>query len=139
MNMNYCIPSKNLEDFNKVWRHLGFSENLREEVRRINGDIGETKDTFKIYLDVPGIRQDDIKIEFSNDELTVLAERKIEKVEGEDIHLRERYAGKFARTFQVNEAIKEDEIQADLKDGVLTVTLPKAEVKKPKTISIKVS
>lgn len=139
MNMNYCIPTKNLEDFNKVWKHLGFSENWGEEVRRFNGDISETKDNYKIYLDVPGIKQEDIKIEFSNDELIISAERKFEKTEGEDFHLKERYAGKYARTFRVNEAIKEEDIQADLKDGVLTLTLPKAEVKKPKTISIKVS
>lgn len=135
--MNYCIPSKNLEDFNKVWKHLGFTE-AGEEIRRLTGDISESKEAFKIYLDVPGIKQEDIKIEYTNEELTVTAERKFEKVEGEDLHLRERHNGKFMRNFQVNELIKEDEIKADLKDGVLTVTLPKAEVKKPKTISVSV-
>lgn len=139
MNMNYCIPNRSVEDFNQVWKHLGFKEKTSEDVRRLTGDIAESKEAFKIYLDVPGIKQEDIKIEFINDELMITAERKFEKSESEDIHLRERHGGKFARTFQVNEAIKEDDIQADLKDGVLTLLLPKAEVKKPKTISIKVS
>lgn len=138
MSENCCNPNREvvsrnrLDDFSKMWKHLGF----QEQNLPLTGDVYEEKDKYLLTLDTPGIKEEDIKIEYNDGELTIRCERKFEKNENSKVHRRERFYGKYARSFAINESIKDDEIKAELKDGVLSIILPKQEEKKAKTIAI---
>ena len=100
-------------------------------------DMSETDDAYMLSVDLPGISKDDVEVSFSDNRLTISGERKEEtKEEEEDFLRQERYVGKFSRTFTLPTEVKEEEIKASFEDGVLTVNIPKSEVKKPKQISI---
>ncbi|WP_321391525.1 Hsp20/alpha crystallin family protein [uncultured Desulfuromusa sp.] len=102
-------------------------------------DITETDDAFCITADVPGIKREDVKIDIDDHVLSIHGENKQEKEEkGKTHHRIERYYGSFRRSFSLPENVNEDKIDAVFKDGVLTLTIPKTEVKKPKSIEIKV-
>ena len=91
-------------------------------------------------LDLPGVSKEDVKISFSDGQLNISGERKQEK-ENKDskYHRVERTYGKYFRSFTLPKQIKEDKIDAEFKDGQLTITVPKAEEIKPKEIPIKVN
>lgn len=100
-------------------------------------DMTENEDQYLIHVDLPGIPKEDVKVSYKDNRLTISGERNEEEKEEEDNFLRkERYFGRFVRTFTLPAAVKEDNIKANFKDGVLTVTVPKAEVSKPKTVEI---
>ena len=100
-------------------------------------DMTENEDQYLIHVDLPGIPKKDVKVSYKDNRLTISGERKKEEKEEKDNFLRkERYFGSFVRTFTLPVDVKEDNIKANFKDGVLTVTVPKAEVSKPKTVEI---
>ncbi len=103
-------------------------------------DIVETKDNYVFKLDIPGVKKEDVKISFVNGTLSISGERKQEK-ESKDsrLHRIERTYGSYYRSFTLPQQIKEDKIEAEFKDGALTITVPKAEEAKPKEIEIKVN
>ena len=101
-------------------------------------DISETDAEFCITAEVPGIKREDVKINIEDHVLNIRGENKQEKEEkGKTFHRIERYYGSFSRSFSLPENVNEDKIDAVFKDGVLTLTIPKTEVKKPKAIEIK--
>jgi HSP20 family protein len=104
-----------------------------------NVDIRETKDSFVLTFELPGIGKDDIDIHFENGLLKVEGERKQEEVtDGVNLLREERRFGKFYRSFKVNTRVQSDKIEADYKNGLLTINLPKAEEIKPKEIKVKI-
>jgi len=98
-------------------------------------DIRERKDSYEISAEMPGIRKEDLDVTLENGVLTLEAEVHQEsQQEGDEEHRvlrQERRYGKFTRSFNLGEDIKEEDIDATFKDGVLTLTIPKAEPKKP--------
>ena len=102
-------------------------------------DISENDDNYVLHLDLPGIEKDDVKISYSDGELSISGERKQEK-ESKDskYHRVERSFGKYFRSFTLPEKIKADKIDAEFKNGQLTITVPKSEETKPKEIEVKV-
>lgn len=102
-------------------------------------DIYEKDGNYNIELDIPGYDKSDIKIECDNNVLTITAEKNNEtKEEGEDKKYirRERVYGKVSRTFNFSD-IDEDAIQAEFTNGILKITVPKAEpVETKKVIEI---
>ena len=103
-------------------------------------DITEDNDAFVVVADLPGLTKKDISINIKENMLTVSGERKIEKKDENKNYCRtERRDGIFKRSFQLTDQVISDKITASFKDGVLTVTVPKAEEVKPKEIEIKVS
>jgi len=101
-------------------------------------DVEETENAVLLHADMPGIDKSNLKVQLENNTLIIRGERKYEKEDKSDKHFRsERAFGTFQRTFSLSDRIKAAEIKADYKDGVLTVTLPKAEEVKPKEIEIK--
>ncbi len=103
-------------------------------------DIAEDKENYYLKADLPGIKKEDVKISFSDGRLSISGERSQEKeTEDKKFHRIERSYGKYYRSFNIPEQIKEDKIKADFKDGQLNVIIPKAEEVKPKEIEIKVS
>ncbi len=116
---------KNKEFENAVWMPLT--------------DISENDENFILHLDLPGIDKNDVKISYSDGELSVSGERKQEK-ESKDskYHRIERSYGKYFRSFTLPKKIKAEKIDAEFKNGQLTITVPKSEETKPKEIEVKV-
>ncbi|MCK6619543.1 MAG: Hsp20/alpha crystallin family protein [Calditrichaceae bacterium] len=100
-------------------------------------DIRESKDDFVLTVELPGISKEDIHIHYEDDTLRVEGERKREVPGDGAEYLRgERVYGKFSREFKVNTPVQSDKIEAEFKNGLLSIRLPKAEEAKPKQIKI---
>lgn len=93
-------------------------------------DIKETETDITVKADLPGLKKEDIEVSVDNDMLVIKGERKFEKEEKDKNYVRvERSYGSFYRSFTIGVPVKEDEIKASYKNGVLEVLVPKAEVK----------
>lgn len=102
-------------------------------------DVTEDDDAYHVHMELPGLAKEDVKISFKDDVLLVNGEKKSEqKDEKKNYHYYERRYGKFQRAFRINSDVIEDKIDANFKDGVLMIDLPKAEIAKPKEIEVKV-
>lgn len=102
--------------------------------------ISEDKDNFHIVMEIPGISKEDVKISVEENVLKVTGNKKEEKkTEDTNIIINEIYTGEFKRDFNLSNDIKVEAIDAEFKDGVLNITLPKVEEAKPvvKEITIK--
>lgn len=92
----------------------------------LSTDLKETKDSFQICCDVPGVEKKDIHISIEDDELTISADRSsTKKEEGEYIHRLERQTGHVYRTFNLPESAEKDKISAEFVDGVLRLQITK--------------
>jgi len=110
-------------------------------VPRLSGtlvvDMYETDEAVMVKTAIPGVDPEDIDISITGDTLTIKGETRAEEEVEEDHYVfRERRFGVFSRSLAVPVPVKSDEAQADFKDGVLTLTLPKAEDVKPKAIKV---
>jgi HSP20 family protein len=100
-------------------------------------DIYETETDLVLQADLPGFSAKDLDIVVENNVLTIRGERQFEaKVQPEGLHRMERSYGKFSRSFTLPASVNAQKIQANYKNGVLTVTLAKAEHARPKRIQI---
>ncbi len=103
-------------------------------------DITEREDSYILKADLPGVSKDDVKITLRENMLTIRGEKKKEKEEKQRNSFRsERMYGTFERTFTLPSMVRDEKIQANFKDGVLTVEIPKSEEVKPKEIPVKSS
>ena len=117
------------------------------ELRLVDGgnwhpraDLVESKDAYEATLELPGLKKDDIKVNVEDNVLTVSGERVEEKQEKEkEYHRVERRYGSFCRTFSLPAKIDAEKIKASYKDGVLSVSLPKAPEAKRKEVKIDIS
>ena len=100
-------------------------------------DIFETEKKISLYADLPGVKADGIKIDLRDNTLTLSGEVPPFEGEKEDDILIEYGVGKYYRQFTLSEAIDQNKIQAELKDGVLKLSLPKIEKATPRKITIK--
>ena len=96
-------------------------------------DIIEDEKYFEVYLSLPGLKKEEIKVEIEERKLTVSGERKFEKQEGKKYHTIETRFGNFKRSFYLPDTIQSDAIQAEFIDGILKISLPKDEKKTGKT------
>jgi HSP20 family protein len=88
-------------------------------------DLYETADRFVLSIELPGLTRDQIKIEIQHETLTVRGERPVANEEGFHFHRVERGHGAFSRSFPLPQPVRDDEIEAEFRDGVLTVVVPK--------------
>ena len=103
-------------------------------------DVYETGNTIVASLDLPGVEKKDVEVSVSNGFLTISGERKnISGESGEGRIWQETSFGTFKRTFELTEAVVEDKIKAQFKNGVLKISLPKAEEVKLAVRNISVS
>jgi len=140
-----------------TWTPFNRLATLRDEMDRLFGlttprdfnlfngwspalDIYQDKDDVVVKVELPGIKKEEISISMHEGMLSISGERKIEGKAAEgDTFRRERFYGKFHRTMALPAAVDANKVKAAYKDGVLTVTLPKAEEAKPKQIEVTVS
>lgn len=101
-------------------------------------DVSETEDKVIVKAELPGMNVKDIDITLTDGLLTIKGERNLEKEDKkENYHRIERQFGSFSRSLNLGANVEAEAIDANYKDGVLTVTLPKAEENKPKRIEVK--
>ncbi len=102
-------------------------------------DIVETQNAIEVKVDLPGHDPKSVQVNLENGVLTIQSERQQEKRDEQDGVLRaERSFGAFARSFELPDTVNPDKVEARFEHGVLTVTLPKREETKPRSISVKV-
>ena len=101
-------------------------------------DVAETQEKILVRAEVPGMRQEDIQIEFENGLLTIRGERAFLKQEAVTWHRVERTYGKFSRSFTLPRTVDAEGITASYRDGVLEIDVPKREEARPKQIRIAV-
>lgn len=100
-------------------------------------DIRETDDSFLLSLDVPGLKESDVKVDVHESRLTISGERKCEKNTDEKNFQRlEKSYGRFERSFQLPAEADADSIKAAMENGVLEVLIPKKEISKPRAVQI---
>ena len=102
-------------------------------------DIYETDENIVLKAELPGVDKKDVSVEVKDSTLILKGERKREKeVKEENYHRVERSFGTFMRSFSLPVSVKQDQVKAKFKDGVLEVTLPKSEEAKPKQVKVEV-
>jgi HSP20 family protein len=100
-------------------------------------DLAESKEGYIVKADLPGVAKEDVKVTLSEDVLTITGEKKEEKeITDHNIHKSERVYGSFTRSFRLPTPVQSEKIKAEYKDGVLTLSIPKAESVKPREIHI---
>jgi HSP20 family protein len=100
-------------------------------------NVFETKEAFLVQADVPGLAEGAVSVSVEDDALVIRGERKSDVPEGYKVHVRERAPIAFTRNLALPGRIDADAVTATLKDGVLTVTLPKAKEARPRSIAVK--
>ena len=125
------VPRRNsngLDIFDDVFADPFFSE---KENRIMRTDLKEKEGKYYLEIDIPGFDKEDIKIELQDGYLTISAEKDDEKEEKHAKYLkRERFSGMCSRSYYVGDNVKEEDIKANFKNGILTVEFPKEQEKK---------
>ena len=134
----------NLRDELDTLFELPFWSNFGRQTQLFSGrtpalDLYQNNDNVIAVLELPGMRKGDIEISLHDGMLTIAGERKTETQGGEKAERSERYIGKFRRSITLPTRVDADKVSATYKDGILTVTLSKAEEAKPKQIQVNVS
>ena len=141
-------PARNLFQFHnemgQVFNDLFASPNepTDETENRWNPsvDIAETDSGFEVRAELPGVKQEDVNVSVRDNVLTLRGEKRQEETdEGKNYRRVERHYGSFQRAFTLPPTVDADAITAAYRDGVLTLTVPKAEEAKPKEIPIEVN
>jgi HSP20 family protein len=99
-------------------------------------DLYQSNDNVVAVVELPGMRKEDIDISLHDGTLTISGERKRESANGEKAERTERYIGRFRRSIALPTRVDAHKVSATYRDGILTVTLPKAEEVKPKQIQV---
>jgi HSP20 family protein len=102
-------------------------------------DLYQSHDNVVAVVELPGMRKEDIEISLHDGTLTISGERKLQSDNGEEAERSERYIGKFRRSIAIPARVEANKVAATYRDGILTVTLPKAEEAKPKQIKVNVN
>jgi HSP20 family protein len=90
-------------------------------------DLSELTDRYVVTLEVPGLSRDALQIGFDRDTMTVRGQRPVDSCCPDRYQQLERGQGQFSRSFRFGSAVRADDVTADLADGVLTITIPKAD------------
>ena len=101
-------------------------------------DLYQNNNNVVAAIELPGMRKEDIEISLHDGTLAISGERKSEPSNGEKAERTERYVGKFRRSITLPTRVNANKVSATYRDGILTVTLPKAEEAKPKQIQVTV-
>ena len=120
-------------------RFRGEAEDMAHSTWSPAVDIYETADDIIIKAEIPGVNKKDISVEVKDNSLYLKGERKFKKeVKEENYHRMERSYGSFCRIFSLPTSVKQDEIKAKFKNGVLQISIPKVEEETEKSVNIDV-
>ena len=115
----------------------GFSVPVRAAATGPALNVWENEQSVHVELEVPGFAMDDIEVLFMGDELTIRGRREDTFEENAQIHRRERRMTEFSRVMRLPMPIDADNVNAELANGLLHVTLPKAEIARPRKIEVR--
>lgn len=123
------LANKNSNVLDDLWDNVftGFNTN-----RLMKTDVHEKDGKYIMDIDLPGYKKDDVKISLYNGNLTISAEKNESSDEKDakgNLIRQERYSGSCSRSFYVGDSIRDNDIQASFKDGILTITVPTEEHK----------
>ena len=123
------LANKNSNVLDDLWDNVftGFNTN-----RLMKTDVHEKDGKYIMNIDLPGYKKDDVKISLYNGNLTISAEKNESNEEKDakgNLIRQERYSGSCSRSFYVGDSIRDNDIQASFKDGILTITVPTEEHK----------
>ncbi len=133
-----------LNEFNQISRQMNLISNsfFQREAKRSGHafplvNLTEDKDNYYLKAELPGVKSENIEIQTTDTSISLAGERKIStENNGTKYHRRERESGKFSRILSLSNEIDSEKVEANLKNGVLKVILPKAEKAKPRQITI---
>jgi HSP20 family protein len=138
MSLSHFDPLANLRLFEDAFTRV-LAEPQANRPWSPSVDIYETENELVLKADLPDVDLKDIDVRVENQTLTIAGERKFEQQEsGKGFHRIERNYGRFVRSFAVPNSFDVNNIGADYKNGVLSVTLPKTEAAKPRQIKVAV-
>ena len=123
------LANKNSNVLDDLWDNVftGFNTN-----RLMKTDVHEKDGKYIMDIDLPGYKKDDVKISLYNGNLTISVEKNVSNEEKDakgNLIRQERYSGSCSRSFYVGDSIRDNDIQASFKDGILTITVPTEEHK----------
>ena len=143
------IPSRNWKRWNTAWPRSSAGPPVRKDVGKEEAmtvaewaplvDISEDDKEYLIKAELPEVKKEDMKVTVQNEVLTITGERKFEKEEKDKkYHRVERAYGSFTRSFTLPAEVDPAKVEAEVKDGLLTVHLVKSEKATPKSIEVKI-
>ena len=118
-------------EFERDMRNMDRKLYGRHAAREMKTDIHEHEDRYEMHIDLPGFKKEEITLTLENGYLTVAATKglDLDKEQNGKVIRKERYAGAMQRSFYIGEGITEEEIKAKYEHGVLSLTIPKKEIK----------
>ena len=122
-----------MDDFFNDTSWLGYEPAYSKSTANLmKTDIEEHENSYEMKIDLPGFKKDEVKLQLSDGYLTISAEKGLDKDEEKHGRLirQERYEGAMQRSFYVGDGLTEDDVKASFANGVLKISLPKAEAKK---------
>ena len=136
-------PYRNMEANRRMWHHMMNRMMAEQPVEKhytttFPVDVKEEENQYVIYASLPGVLADDLDIQIVNEVLTITGEIKPASEDSEYL-LNERPTGNFSRSLNLPDSVASDNVVAELKNGVLTLTIPKAEEALPKKIKVNVN
>lgn len=129
----------NVPDKKKTSDIKKHSEDTRQEEKFLSPavDIYETEDKLVVLADIPGVEKDDMEVHVDNNILTIKG--KCKPLTKGDTFYKEYELCNYFRQFELSEEVNQDKISGELKHGVLTISIPKAEKPKPKQIAVNIT
>ncbi len=137
MNFYFTNPTTTMEARRNMMKRMIEDIGTVQPVRSIPMDLRSNENEYIVTAYLPGLPSEAVNIQYNNGTLSIDGEYPEQSFEGLQTHLNELPVGKFSRSIEFADPIAADKIDADLKDGILTLHLPKAEEAKPKLIKIK--
>ncbi len=145
MNLTTWDPFRELEEMSsRLNRALGRNEPASKDSLAMTDwspsvDIVETAEDFQVKCELPEVKKEDVKVNVSDGLLRIEGERKFDKEDKtKKYHRVERFYGSFMRSFALPDGVEQDKVQAEFKDGLLTVRLPKSPRTQPRSVDVKI-
>ena len=136
--MTYYLSTPQIEARKRWMRQMIENSYDRERLMSFPMDLFATKEEYVVTAMLPGLNAEDVELQFTNGILTISGEYADKRADNDEYFFTELPVGKFSRSIEFNEPVKQDKIDASMKQGFLTIRIPKAEEAKPKSTKIKV-
>ncbi len=138
---NWWTPFQSLrEEMDRLWTEMWpmFADRLPPALVRGQPlmNVWEKDDAVMVEMELPGVKSEQLDVSVVGNELTVKVDRPDTAQEGATYHRRERPVGRFTRLLRLPTEVDAARVEAELRNGVLTITLPKAEKAKPRRITV---